>query len=96
MTGTFLFSLFGKKQKWFEKYLPGCQKATRVRKVHRKEAVPVTRGNGVTPCEGEHRTPAVKLRVEVNACVCVCMCVCACVCVEERKVGVGKLNVSAH
>ena len=67
-----------------------------MRKVHRKEAVPVTRGNGVTPCEGEHRTPAVKLRVEVNACVCVCMCVCACVCVEERKVGVGKLNVSAH
>lgn len=66
----FFFPLFGKKQKWFEKYLWVCQKPAWVRKVHGKEAVPVTQGNCSTPWEGERLIPVARLKIaDARLCV---------------------------
>lgn len=96
MIGTFFFSLFNKIPKWFEKWLPGCQKPTRVKKVHREEeAVPVEQGDLALPCEAEQPMSAAGAKVKVGACVLVHvpMCVHVCAHAEAGKVDVGRLSV---
>lgn len=69
------FSWFSKKQKWFEKYQPSCQKPKRVRKELGAEAVTVTQGDPTVSRSGRSWSLWWGLRWRcVHECVGVCMC----------------------